>query len=103
MPRFTYVGGQDFDESELPALVHMFGVRFILERPTDVTPEMFRQRKDYDHAVAKLSVHKHFKEVKDEEGFAEVIEEPKKKRGRPAKVPTAPVEEAVVLNDHDEH
>ena len=85
MTRFVYIGGTEFDDSEMPAAVTMFGVKFIEGVPNEVTDP---------HAIRKLKAHKYFQEVDDSEGAVEVLEAPRAKRGRPAKPIYA--EEAVV-------
>lgn len=95
--RFTYLGGVDFDETPLPSAVVMFGVKFIETVPTDVLPNMFRDDAAFQHAIKKLKVNKFFQAVDDSEGAVEVLEAPKAKRGRPAKVIMA--DEAVIVED----
>lgn len=95
--RFTYLGGVDFDETPLPSAVVMFGVRFIETVPTDVLPNMFRDDAAFQHAIKKLKANKFFQAVDDSEGAVEVLEAPKAKRGRPAKVIMA--DEAVIVED----
>lgn len=95
--RFTYIGGVDFDETPLPSAVVMFGVRFIETVPTDVLPSMFRDDAAFQHAIKKLKTNKFFQAVDDSEGAVEVLEAPKAKRGRPAKVIVA--DEAVIVED----
>jgi len=93
--RFTYLGGVDFDETPLPSAVVMFGVKFIETVPTDVLPNMFRDDAAFQHAIKKLKANKFFQAVDDSEGAVEVLEAPKAKRGRPAKVIMA--DEAVIV------
>lgn len=93
--RFTYLGGFDFDETPLPSAVVMFGVKFIETLPTDVLPGMFRDDAAFQHAIKKLKANKFFQAVDDSEGAVEVLEAPKAKRGRPAKVIVA--DEAVIV------
>jgi len=88
MTRFVYTGGADFDETEMPAGVVMFGVKFIEGVPAEVSGE---------HAIRKLRANKFFKEVDDSEGAVEVLEAPKAKRGRPAKLIVA--EDATPIED----
>ena len=95
--RFTYIGGVDFDETPLPSAVVMFGIKFIETVPTDVLPNMFRDDAAFQHAIKKLKVNKFFQAVDDSEGAVEVLEAPKAKRGRPAKVIMA--DEAVIVED----
>ena len=95
--RFTYLGGVDFDETPLPSAVVMFGVKFIETVPTDVLPNMFRDDAAFQHAIKKLKANKFFQAVDDSEGAVEVLEAPKAKRGRPAKVIMA--DEAVIVED----
>lgn len=91
MTRFVYLGGTEFDETEMPAAVTMFGVKFIEGVPAEVTG---------DHAIKKLKAHKLFREVDDSEGAVEVLDAPKPKRGRPPKQVVA--EEAVIVEDDAE-
>ncbi len=95
--RFTYLGGVDFDETPLPSAVVMFGVKFIETVPTDVLPNMFRDDAAFQHAIKKLKANKFFQAVDDSEGAVEVLDAPKAKRGRPAKVIMA--DEAVIVED----
>jgi len=83
--RFVYQGGTEFDDSEMPAAVTMFGVKFIEGVPNEVTDP---------HAIKKLKGSPYFRQVDDSEGAVEVLEAPKPRRGRPAKPIYA--EEAVV-------
>lgn len=89
--RFVYLGGTEFDDSEMPAAVTMFGVKFVEGVPAEVTN---------DHAIRKLKANKFFKEVDDREGAVEVLEAQKPKRGRPAKPILA--DEAVIVEDAEE-
>jgi hypothetical protein len=89
--RFTYLGGTEFDDSEMPAAVTMFGVKFVEGIPAEVTN---------DHAIKKLKGNKYFREVDDREGAVEVLEAAKPKRGRPAKLIAA--DEAVIVEDAEE-
>lgn len=86
--RFVYSGGTEFDDTEMPAAVTMFGVKFIEGVPAEVVDA---------HAIKKLKANKYFTEVDDSEGAVEVLEAPKPKRGRPAKVIVA--DEAVIVED----
>lgn len=97
MPRFIYVGGVEFDDTPMPSAVTMYGVKFIETVPTDVLPGMFRDSAAFNHAIAKLKGNKYFQTVDDSEGAVEVLEAPKAKRGRPAKVVMA--DEAVIVED----
>lgn len=74
MARFTYIGGKDFDETELPAAVTLFGVRFIEGVPKDVDLRDFRNTNEHEHALRKLRAHKNFKE--ELAGQVEVITDP---------------------------
>lgn len=85
MPRFIYLGGEEFDGTEMPAAVSMYGVKFIQSVPSEVLPEMFKTREAFDHAVSKLKTNKYFEMVNDAPGTLEVLDAPKAKRGRPAK------------------
>lgn len=95
--RFIYIGGVEFDDTPLPSAVTMYGVKFIETVPTDVLPGMFRDSAAFNHAIAKLKGNKYFEAVDDSEGTVEVLEAPKAKRGRPAKVVMA--DEAVIVED----
>ena len=95
--RLTYIVGVDFEETPLPSAVVMFGIKFIETVPTDVLPSMFRDDAAFQHAIKKLKVNKFFQAVDDSEGAVEVLEAPKAKRGRPAKVIMA--DEAVIVED----
>lgn len=97
MPRFIYVGGVEFDETPMPSAVTMYGVKFIETVPTDVLPGMFRDSAAFEYAIKKLQGNKYFEAVNDSEGAVEVLEAPKAKRGRPAKVVMA--DEAVIVED----
>lgn len=85
MTTFLYLGGKEFDETDLPPAVTMFGIKFIEEVPKTLTADMFKSTVAFDHAVLKLSAHQMFKKLDD--SVQEVIETPKKSRGRPPKAP----------------
>lgn len=95
--RFTYLGGVEFDETPLPSAVVMYGIKFIETVPTDVLPNMFRDDAAFQHAIKRLKANKFFQAVDDSEGAVEVLDAPKPKRGRPAKVIVA--DEAVIVED----
>lgn len=76
MTTFLYLGGKEFDGTDLPASTTMFGIKFIEEVPKAVEPGSFKSQREYDHAIAKLSTHAHFKKLDD--SVQEVIEAPKK-------------------------
>jgi len=97
MTRFVYLGGVEFDDTPMPSAVTMYGVKFIETVPTDVLPGMFRTDEAFKHAISKLKTSKYFQTVDDSEGAVEVLEAPKAKRGRPAKVVMA--DEAVIVED----
>lgn len=84
--RFTYLGGTEFDKTELPAAVTMFGIKFIEGVPKDVLPGDFADNAKYQHALAKLRGNKFFTEVDDREGAVEVLDAPKKRRSRKPEV-----------------
>lgn len=89
---FIYVGGFEADETELPAAVTIFGHKFIQEQPKTLTPADFKSKKDFDHAVMKLSGHQHFQALSDD--VQEVIA-PKKTWSRKAK-PKIEAEDAII-------
>lgn len=84
--RFTYLGGVEFDGTEMPAAVTMFGIKFIEGVPKDVLPEDFVDSAKYQHALSKLRGSHFFKEVDDREGAGEVLNVPKKRRSRKPEV-----------------
>jgi hypothetical protein len=86
MPRFIYTGGTEFDGTEMPASVTMYGIKFIEGVAKDVLSGNFADDSKFQHAIAKLKTHQFFQTVNDEPGTLEVLEAPKAKRGRPAKV-----------------
>lgn len=92
MTAFMYLGGQEADETELPAAVSVFGHKFIQEVPKVLEREKFKTQQDYDHALMKLSQHPHFQKLDDD--VQEVIQQ-KKPRGRKPKADVE-VEDAVV-------
>jgi len=96
MTRFIYTGGTEFDGTEMPASVTMYGIKFIEGVAKDVLPGNFADDAKYQHAIAKLKTHQFFQTVNDEPGTLEVLDAPKAKRGRPAKVVA---EDAVFVED----
>jgi hypothetical protein len=84
--RFTYLGGTEFDGTEMPAAVTMFGIKFIEGVAKDVLPGDFDADAKFQHAIAKLKGNQFFQAVNDDPGTLEVLDAPKAKRGRPAKV-----------------
>ncbi len=98
MPRFIYLGGEEFDGTEMPAAVTMYGVKFIQSVPTEVLPSMYKTKQEFDHAVMRLKANKYFEAVNDAPGTLEVLDAPKAKRGRPARQVEAeditPIEDA---------
>jgi hypothetical protein len=88
MPFFAYIGGEEFDETEMPSMVKIFGHRFVINQPVEVTDA---------HAVSKLRTHKFFEEIED--ATAPQIIAPRK-RGRPAKPVFA--EDAIEVTDADD-
>jgi hypothetical protein len=90
---FLYICGLDSDETELPAAVTVFGHKFIQDVPKTLDPSMFRTVFDYEHAVKKLSNHKHFRKLDD--SVQEVIQ-PKKTWSRKKKVD---VQDAIEVTD----
>jgi len=95
--RFVFLGGLEIDGTPALPLCTQFGIRFIEGIPKDVLPENFEDDAAFQHAVKKLKGNQFFKMVDDSEGAVEVLEAPKAKRGRPAKVVVA--EEAVIVED----
>lgn len=85
MTRFTYNGGREYDDTELPASVTMFGIKFIEGVAKDVLPVDFADDAKFQHALKKLRGNPFFTEVNDAPGTLEVLDAPKAKRGRPAK------------------
>ena len=83
--RFEYIGGKEFDETDLPPVVTIFGVRFFEGQPKEIPKASFKTPADYDHAITKLKGHAHFRFVDDTAGTVEVLDAPKK-RGRPKSV-----------------
>jgi len=96
MTRFVYLGGTEFDGTEMPASVTMYGIKFIEGVAKDVLPGNFADDSKFQHAISKLKTHQFFQTVNDEPGTLEVLEAPKAKRGRPAKVVA---EDAVFVED----
>jgi hypothetical protein len=95
MPTFMYIGGTEFDETELPAAVTVFGQRFIQESPKTLTVSDFPSKAAFDHAVMKLSQHQHFQKLDDD--VQEVIQA-KKPRGRKPKAEVE-AEDATIVSD----
>ena len=85
MTRFIYTGGREYDDTELPASVTMFGIKFIEGVAKDVLPGDFADDAKFQHALKKLRGNPFFTEVNDTPGTQEVLDAPKAKRGRPAK------------------
>lgn len=83
MTTFLYLGGKEFDETDLPPAVTMFGIKFIEEVPKTLTADMFKSTVAFDHAVLKLSAHRLFKKLDD--SVQEVLETPKKTWSRKPK------------------
>ena len=94
--RFVYLGGTEYDGTEMPASVTIFGIKFIEGVAKDVLPGDFDADAKFQHAISKLKTHQFFQTVNDEPGTLEVLEAPKAKRGRPAKVVD---EDAVFVED----
>ena len=71
MSRFVYVGGKEWDGTELPAATTVFGLRFVegVERAVDLRD--FKSPNEFEHAIRKLSFHPHFKRVDE---VADVVE-----------------------------
>jgi hypothetical protein len=88
MAFFAYRGGVEFDETEMPAMVKMFGQRFVIDNPVEITDA---------HAIAKLRNHKFFEEIED--AMAPQVIAPRK-RGRPSKPVVA--EDAEIIADDAE-
>jgi hypothetical protein len=88
-----YLCGLEADETELPAAVTIFGQKFIQDVPKTLEPSMFRNVFEYEHAVKKLSAHKHFRKLDD--SVQEVIQ-PKKTWSRKKKVD---VQDAIEVTD----
>lgn len=65
MARFVYIGGRDWDDTELPAATTAFGLRFVEGVERDVGLRDFRTPNEHEHAIRKLSNHPHFKRVED--------------------------------------
>ena len=67
MSRFVYVGGKEWDGTELPAATTVFGLRFVegVERAVDLRD--FKSPNEFEHAIRKLSFHPHFKRVEENE------------------------------------
>jgi hypothetical protein len=72
MARFVYIGGREWDGTELPAATSLFGLRFIEGVGRSVDLRDFKTPNDHEHAVRKLSNHPHFKRM--EESAPEVVE-----------------------------
>lgn len=95
--RFIYTGGTEFDGTEMPASVTMYGIKFIEGVAKDVLPVNFADDAKFQHAISKLKTHPFFQTVNDEPGTLEVLDAPKSKRGRPAKPVVA--EDATYIED----
>jgi hypothetical protein len=95
MATFLYIGGFEFDDTELPAAVNIFGQKFIQEVPKTLTVADFPSRAAFDHAVMKLSGHQHFQKLEDD--VHEVIREKKKPGRKPKAVVEA--EDAKIIVD----
>ena len=83
MPSFIYLGGTEFDGTELPAKVKLFGISFVEGVAKPVTPADFKTSIAYEHAVKKLATHSQFQTLVDD--VQEVIAEPKKTWSRKPK------------------
>jgi hypothetical protein len=90
MAAFIYNGGTEFDETELPAAVTIFGIKFIQEVPKHVTRDLFKTDAAFNHALGKLKAHPHFSALDD--SVQEVIVP--KPKGWPKGKPRKPVVEA---------
>jgi len=73
MSKFVYVGGKEWDGTELPAATTVFGLRFVegVERAVDLRD--FKSPNEFEHAIRKLSFHPHFKRMDE---VADVVEQP---------------------------
>jgi hypothetical protein len=58
MPSFIYLGGTEFDGTELPAKVKLFGISFVEGVAKPVTLADFKTSIAYEHAVKKLATQK---------------------------------------------
>lgn len=75
--RFRYIGGLEFDGTEMPAAVTMFTIKFIEGQAIEVTDA---------HAIRKLSGSKFFEQVGDDEPVSEPEPVAKKTWSRRKKV-----------------
>ena len=73
MAKFVYVGGKEWDDSELPPVTNIFGLRFIEGVERDVGLRDFKTPNEFEHAIKKLNFHPHFKRVDE---VADVVEQP---------------------------
>ena len=63
--KFTYIGGTDFDGTDLPGVVRIFEHEFRMDTPVELDSDTFPGGKaKFDHAVKKLATHAHFEEFK---------------------------------------